>query len=93
MSTLSLEIITPNGHAYKADCTSVQFNVCDDLNGKHGGSYGVRPGHAKTVFALEKGVVKAYDGEQLTLKGECGNGFATVENNCVKLIVESFFKY
>lgn len=92
MSRLNLEIITPNGIAYKDDCSSVHFNICDDLKGKHGGCYGVRPGHTKAIFAIEKGPLKTFEGEQIILNGECGEGFATVENNCVKLIVESFKK-
>jgi len=79
--------------AIKTECTSVRFNLSDDLKGMHGGSYGVRIGHTDSIFALEKGPVNVFEDEALALSGECGDGFATVKNNQVKLVVESFLKY
>ena len=90
MKELTVEIITPKGVKFKNNCTSVQFNVADNAKGGYGGSYGVRAGHAKAIFALEKGLVKVFDDNELILNCECGDGFATVDNNNLSLVVESF---
>ena len=90
MKELTVEIITPKGTKFKKNCTSVQFNVADNSKGNYCGSYGVRAGHASSVIALKKGLVKAFDGNSLILSCECGNGFATVDENTVSLVVESF---
>lgn len=90
MKKITVEIITPMGVEFKKECTTVQFNVADDAKGGYGGSYGVRAGHAKAIFALKKGLVKVLSGTELILNCNCGDGFATVDENAVSLVVESF---
>lgn len=89
MSAILLEVITPKGVYEKLKCDSVHFNISDNLKGKNGGSYGVRSGHAKAIFSLEAGLTKAYLNGNLVFCVECGNGFATVNDNLVTLIVEN----
>lgn len=92
MKELTVEIITPQGAKFKKKCTSVHFNVADNLNENYSGSYGVRAGHANAIFALKKGIVMVFDGDSLILKCECGDGFATVNKNLTSLVVESFIE-
>ncbi len=90
MKQITVEIITPKGKKFNKNCTSVQFNVADNQAGNYIGCYGVRSGHAKAIFALKKGVVKAYSDDLIVLNCECGDGFATVNEDFVSLVVESF---
>ncbi len=90
MKELVVEIITPDGTKFKGSCTYVQFNVADNSKGNYVGSYGIRAGHTKAIFALEKGLMKVFNDNSLILNCECGEGFATIDENSVFLVVESF---
>ena len=92
MGKLILNIVTPGGARDPIECDSVHLTICDDLSGKGGGSYGVRAGHAKALFSLDKGAVKALLSGQSVLTGESGMGFATVERNTVTVVTEGFFE-
>ena len=89
MKELIVEIITPMGTKFKKSCTSIQFNVADNSKGNYCGSYGVRAVHAKSILAIQKGSVKVFNDGELIFNCECGDGFATVDNNTVALVVES----
>ena len=90
MSKLVLNIVTPNGARDSILCDSVRLTICDDLSGKGGGSYGVRAGHAKSLLTLDKGSVKAFLSGQNVLTGESDIGFATVDQNTVTVVTETF---
>ena len=87
---LTLIIVTPAGAMQPVGCDSVHLTVCDDLQGKGGGSYGIRAGHTKTLLALEKGGLSAFAGGKNVLDGESGSGFATVDKDVVTAVVEFF---
>lgn len=90
MGELTLNIISPKGVYGPVNCDSVQLTVCDDLNGKGGGSYGIRSGHIESLLTLDKGLIKAFlDGKNI-LTAKCDCGFATVKNNAVTAVVENF---
>lgn len=90
MGKLSLKIATPNGAHDPILCDSIRLTVCDDLSGRGGGSYGIRPGHAKALLSLEKGSVKAFLSDRCVLTGRTGAGFAAVEQNTVTVVTEEF---
>ena len=92
MSKLVLNIVAPNGARDPIQCDSVHLTICDDLNGKGGGSCGIRAGHAKSLLTLDKGIIKAFLSGQNVLTGESDIGFATVEQNTVTVVTESFFE-
>ena len=92
MSELILNIVTPKGAHNPIQCDSVRLTICDDLSGKGGGSYGIRAGHAKSLFPLDKGIIKAFLAGQTVLTGESDIGFATVERNIVTVVTEAFFE-
>lgn len=92
MSELILNIVTPNGARDPIRCDSVRLTVCDDLNGRGGGSYGIRAGHARSLLSLDKGDVRAFLSGQNVLTGESGIGFAAVERNTVTVVTEAFFE-
>lgn len=92
MSKLILHIVTPNGARDPIPCDSIRLTICDDLNGKGGGSYGIRAGHAKALLSLDQGTLKAFLSGQQVLTGESGMGFATVERNTVTVVAEAFIE-
>lgn len=92
MSKLILYIVTPNGARDPIPCDSIRLTICDDLNGKGGGSYGIRAGHAKALLSLDQGILKAFLSGQQVLTGESGMGFATVERNTVTVVAEAFIE-
>lgn len=87
---LTLIIVTPAGAAQPVQCDSVHLTVCDDLQGRGGGSYGIRAGHTKTLLALEKGSLAAFVSGETVLAGKSGSGFATVDKDVVTAVVEFF---
>ncbi len=92
MGKLTFNIVTPDGVIGPIDCDSVHITICDDASGKGGGSYGIRANSAKTLFALDCGEIKALLNGETIILGEGGTGFATVENNTVTAVIESFKK-
>lgn len=92
MGELTLNIVSPKGVYGPVHCDSVQLTVSDDLNGKGGGSYGIKRGHIESLLTLDKGLIKAFlDGKNI-LTASCDCGFATVRNNTVTAVVEDFIE-
>ena len=87
---LILKIATPNGAHDPILCDSIRLTICDDLDGRGGGSYGIRPGHAKALLSLDQGSIKAFLSDRCVLTGHSGTGFATVEQNTVTVVTENF---
>lgn len=92
MTELTLNIVTPKCTYGPVSCDSIHLTIIDDVNGKGGGSYGIRKGHAKSVFSLGEGVIDAIQGGEVLLVGKSGCGFATVDENVVTVVVETFEK-
>ena len=90
MSRLILKLVTPEAALEPVPCDSVHLTVCDDAKGKGGGSYGIRPGHTKTLFALDAGPIRAFLDGTCIFSGRTGGGFATVDGDAVTAVVESF---
>ena len=86
---LTVQVFTVKGQLQPLECDDVLLPISDSVNGSFSGSYGIRPGHAPAVFSLKAGVL------QLSLQGKrlfnanVSEGFATVENNEVRITVES----
>ena len=87
---LKLSVITPKGAATPIFCDSVQLNVSNNAEEKHGGSYGIRKGHIQALFSLEKGPLNAYLNGERILAAQTGDGFATVENDTVIVVVDEY---
>ncbi len=90
MGSLTVKIVTARGSQDPVRCNSVHLTLCDDAKGLGGGSYGVRPGHAKALFALADGPVQALSAGKTVLAGRCCGGFAAVEQNTVTIVTERF---
>lgn len=89
MSSLTLKIVTPSAKPCVIDCDSVNVTVCDNKDGKGGGSYGIHKGHIRSVMSLDKGVIRAdRDGETVYF-AKSGVGFCTVDKDTVIAVVES----
>lgn len=89
---MQLIISTPKGSLSPIECDSVHLNISDDAKEKNGGSYGIRKGHVKSLFALEKGNVTALLNGKIVYSATTTNGFATVDNNVVTVVVEEFIE-
>lgn len=89
MACLTLNIVTPDGALPPLFCESVYITVGDDKDEKKGGGYGIRTGHTKTLFSVATGPLRAYNGDKILLDKISGEGFATVENDVVTLILDN----
>ena len=92
MSELMLNIITPKGSHESVTCDSIHLTICDNADGNSGGSYGIRPGHTKSLLSLDKGSIQAYRSGEIVLTGKSGGGFATIDHDKVTVVVEEFEK-
>ena len=88
MGTLTLKIVTPLGALEPLECDSVRLTVCDDENGSGGGSYGIRAGHARALFALDRGPLRAFLGGEQVFSARVSGGFALAEGGTVTALVE-----
>ena len=85
---LLLKVISVKGSAPAVECDSVHLNVREDSEGRMGGSMGIRQGHIKSLIALDKGAVVAYlDGKEV-FSCVVSGGFATVDNDTVRVVTE-----
>ena len=86
---LTFTLFTPHRTLEPVECDSVRLCITDSVSGEFSGSYGIRRGHAKAVFALASGVISvSLDGKEI-YSVQCDGGFATVENNEVRVIADS----
>lgn len=88
MDRLTLKIVTPTLKIDTMHCDSIHLTVHDDKNGKGGGSYGIRAGEIKTLFAVSEGPLLAYHEGNVIFSCKLLNGFATVLDNVVTVAVE-----
>ena len=86
---LTLKVVTCDGCVAKTECDSVHITVADD---EFGGSYGIRAGHARSVFALARGRVLAYIDGRTVLDIQTGAGFATADNDVITVVVNEYNK-
>lgn len=87
---MELRIVSPDGSLGPLNCDSVRLQIADDMEEKHGGSYGIRKGHAEAVLVLEEGALFAFAESKPLLSGRHGKGFATIEKNKVTVVTEHF---
>jgi len=81
MSSIKLEIVTPNGVIYDGDVKEAT------LPGKEG-EFGVLPGHASLVSLLDAGVISATtdDGKEIVVA--INSGYAKVSEDKIIAIVD-----
>ncbi len=81
-------LFTPHRQFPSLECDSVKLSIADSVSGKFSGSYGIRKGHAKAVFSLAKGKISVSFNEKEIFSAVCSEGFATVENDEVRVTVD-----
>ncbi|MBE6772914.1 MAG: hypothetical protein IJN68_05900 [Clostridia bacterium] len=86
---MKFTVFTPHRQFSTIECDSVKLSIADGSDGKFSGCYGIRKGHAKAVFALAKGKISASLNGKAVFSAECSEGFATVENDEVRVAVDS----
>lgn len=87
MKEMKFILFTPHRKYDPLECDIVKLNIADSVDGKFSGSYGIRKGHAKAVFTLKEGVISASLNGRELFSENCSEGFATVENDEIKVIV------
>ena len=92
MNELTLKIVTPDKSAESVGCDSIQLTVSDNEKGRGGGSYGIKRGHVECLISLNEGTIRAFLKGKTVLWGKTEGGFATVKNNTVTAVVDSFKK-
>ena len=86
---LTLHIVSPNGKTNRElVCDSVRLCICDGQKGRNGGSYGIHPGHTKSIFALAPGSITAFSEDTAPVEIPINGGFASVDRNKVTIISE-----
>ena len=86
---LTLKILSPGGEAANVTCDSIILTVRDNSEGKSGGSYGIRTGHAPALIATDKGQITAKNQGRTVFSDYFDEGMATVDNNIVTVITMS----
>ena len=85
---LTFTLFTPHCKFPSVECDSVKLSIADSISGEFSGSYGIRKGHAKAVFALAPGRISvSLDGREI-FSAESQGGFAVVENNEVRVTAD-----
>lgn len=85
---LTFTLFTPHRKFPSIECDSVKLSIVDSISGKFSGTYGIRKGHAKAVFALANGKISvSLDGQEI-FSAESTGGFATVENDDVRVTAD-----
>ncbi len=83
---LTLRITTPDKGTCEIFCDSITLTLKDAKNGKGGGSYGIHKGHAPSVFATQKGDIRAFSDGNIIFSECFDEGFATLKNNILTVI-------
>lgn len=88
MRNMKFTLFTPHRQFPSVECDSIRLNIADSKEGKFSGSYGIRKGHAKAVFSLAEGKITVSLKDREVFTAVCGEGFATVENDDVRVTVD-----
>ncbi len=82
-----LKILSPDGVRAEISCDSVVLTVRDSSeNGKGGGSYGIRKGHAEAIIATAKGNITAKKDGNVIFSDTLSDGTATVSKDNITVI-------
>ena len=81
LSPLTLSIVSSEKAFPLIYCDSVILTVQDNKDGKGGGSYGIRKGHAKALIATAEGTVTAKKDGEVIFSAIVGSGFAVIDSN------------
>lgn len=85
---MKFTLFTPDRQLPSVECDSVKLNIADSITGEFSGSYGIRKGHAKAIFALAPGKISvSIEGKEI-FSVETQGGFATVQNNEVRVTAD-----
>ena len=85
---LLLSIATPNDPETAICCDAVRFTVPDGVNGKNGGSIGIRRGHVDALMVVAPGRIVARVGERVVFDCTAEAGFAVVQNDRVTILTD-----
>ncbi len=85
---MKLTLFTPHRQLHTLECDSVKLPIADSVSGKFSGIYGIRKGHAKAIFSLAEGKLSASLNDKEIFSAECNGGFATVDNDEVRVVAD-----
>lgn len=93
MRNMKFTLFTPHKSFPSIECDSVRLNIADSINGEFSGTYGIRKGHARAIFSLADGRISAGLNGKEVFSAVCNGGFATVENDDIRVTVHSIKEY
>ena len=85
---LTVKILTVDRQIPVMECDTVLLPVADSTNGEFSGCYGIKKGHARTVFSLKDGELVLSDSGKSVLEAHISGGFAIVDQNEVSIMVD-----
>lgn len=85
---IELTVLTPDSEPLTTRCDSLHLPLRDDLNGRGGGDYNIRRGHAAAILSLGSGTIRAALDGNTVLEKSCSGGFAKVRPDRVTVIAE-----
>ena len=85
---LKLKVITPEKSNPLIECDSVHIMVAEKGDSPFGGSYGIRKGHVKTVFALSKGNIDAFLKSKKVYSKHISGGLCLVDSDIITVLPE-----
>ena len=85
---LTFTLYTPHRKYPTLECDSVKLSIADSVSGKFSGSYGIRKGHAKAIYALAPGKISVCLDNLEIFSAESQGGFAVVENNQIRVTAD-----
>lgn len=85
---LTLSVFTVDKVFDPVECDSVRLSIADSVDGSFSGSYGIKKGHAPTVFTLKEGEIIASENGKELLRLKSSAGFASVKYDVVSVTVE-----
>lgn len=86
---LIVKFFTVDSQLSDIKCDSVLLPVSDNSKGEFSGCYGIKKGHANAVFSLKAGRVIVNSAGERVFSANISNGFAIVENNEVRITVDT----
>ena len=85
---LTLCIPGPDGKEQRIICDSVRLCAVDGEKGRGGGGFGIRPGHAKAIAALDRHTLRAMLDGAVVYEAEIPGGIASVCGDVVTVLPE-----
>lgn len=83
-----LRLTQPATRGSEYECDDVMFFTSDGVDGKNGGSIGIRPGHAPSLISVSDGMLEVKKDGVCLLELYLHSGIASVCNDVITIITK-----